>query len=358
MSVLLLLLLLVVVVVVVLEVVISVVVLVAVVAVVAVVEVVMSVLFLLMVVMVVVVVYVVMSVLLFLLMVEVVVVVVVVEVEVVVVVVVLLYFLCALLNASPTSDPLSILAKYIVRPARSPLDDRTENHIDYVIKSNKLLYYIYALEKDTIKKIIIDLTDKHNCLKNDGAVLEIIFILRIIRIFRIFHMMRHYKAMPILLESIRASRHELMMLSIFLLITMVIFATLMFFVESIGDVGGQNQFTNIPIGFWWSIVTMTTVGYGDITPRTLGGYFIGVLCAVWGVLLVALTIPVISGNFVLFYTHARTREQLVQQDRLRGHLCAHNGRPRDVVESQTEVEMTRPLINADIVSQNGSETKL
>ena len=186
-------------------------------------------------------------------------------------------------------------------------------------------------------------------------MLETIFILRIIRIFRIFHMVRNYKALTILLHSIRASRHELMMLSIFLLITMVVFATLVFYAESISELGKQGPFTNIPIGFWWSIVTMTTVGYGDITPATVGGCVIGALCAIWGVLLVALTIPVISSNFALFYMHARTREQLVQQDRLRGQLCARNGRPRDVTESQTEVEMTRPLIDAaDTVSSASS----
>ena len=55
---------------------------------------------------------------------------------------------------------------------------------------------------------------------------------------------------------------------------------------------------------------MTTVGYGDVYPHTAMGSVIGGLCAVWGVLLVALTIPVISNNFTLFYLHARTREDI------------------------------------------------
>ncbi|KAK2188534.1 hypothetical protein NP493_129g02003 [Ridgeia piscesae] len=230
-----------------------------------------------------------------------------------------------------------------------------------VFAPNKLLFFRSVMNMIDIAallplylQIILELTDKQNCLKNDRAVLETIFILRIIRIFRIFHMVRNYKALTILLHSIRASRHELMMLSIFLLITMVVFATLVFYAESISELGKQGPFTNIPIGFWWSIVTMTTVGYGDITPVTVGGCVIGALCAIWGVLLVALTIPVISSNFALFYMHARTREQLVQQDRLRGQLCARNGRPRDVTESQTEVEMTRPLIDADTASSASS----
>ena len=57
---------------------------------------------------------------------------------------------------------------------------------------------------------------------------------------------------------------------------------------------------------------MTTVGYGDLYPITPFGQCIGVVCAVWGVLLIALTIPVISNNFSIFYLHGRTREQLTK----------------------------------------------
>ena len=163
-------------------------------------------------------------------------------------------------------------------------------------------------------QIILDLTDTYNCLKNDRAVLETIFILRIIRIFRIFHLMKHYKALKILVHAIKASFQELMMLSIFLFIATLVFSTLIFYAERPIDYTmlTKSQFETIPIGFWWSIVTMTTVGYGDIHPTTAMGYFVGALCAVCGVLLVALTIPVISNNFALFYLHARTREEITK----------------------------------------------
>lgn len=55
---------------------------------------------------------------------------------------------------------------------------------------------------------------------------------------------------------------------------------------------------------------MTTVGYGDVYPSTPVGYIVGTACAVCGVLLVALTIPVISNNFTLFYRHVQSRDAL------------------------------------------------
>lgn len=160
-------------------------------------------------------------------------------------------------------------------------------------------------------QITLDIVDEHNCVKNSKAVIELIFVLRIVRIFRIFHLVRHYRALQILVQAISASIQELMMLFIFLLIGTLVFSTLIFYAERKGTFGNKDgQFENIPVGFWWSIITMTTVGYGDIYPVTPMGRFIGATCAVCGVLLVALTIPVISNNFALFYVHVRTRDNI------------------------------------------------
>ncbi|KAK6190113.1 hypothetical protein SNE40_002048 [Patella caerulea] len=102
-----------------------------------------------------------------------------------------------------------------------------------------------------------------------------------------------------MLYTLKASFNELMLMCVFLLIGMVVFASLMHFAE------GNEGYDNIPIGFWWSIVTMTTVGYGDMYPQTGFGYIIGSLCAIAGLLTIAFTVPIIVSNFVLYYTHVQ-----------------------------------------------------
>jgi hypothetical protein len=128
---------------------------------------------------------------------------------------------------------------------------------------------------------------------------SIFFVLRMLRLCRIFRLIRHVPGLWILLYTLKASFNELMLMFVFLLIGMVVFATLMHFAER------ENGFSNIPLGFWWSVVTMTTVGYGDMVPETAAGYVIGSCCAVAGLLMIAFTVPIIVSNFVLYYTHVQ-----------------------------------------------------
>lgn len=105
-----------------------------------------------------------------------------------------------------------------------------------------------------------------------------------------------------------------MLLVFFLVLGIVIFAALIFYAERI-QYNPDNDFTSIPVGLWWAIVTMTTVGYGDMAPKTYVGMFVGALCALLGVLTIALPVPVIVSNFALFYSHTQARSKLPKKRR-------------------------------------------
>ena len=80
----------------------------------------------------------------------------------------------------------------------------------------------------------------------------------IIRILRLFKLTRHSSGLKILLQTFRASAKELMLLVFFLVLGIVIFASLGYYAERI-QVNPTNDFSSIPLGLWWALVTMTTV---------------------------------------------------------------------------------------------------
>lgn len=140
---------------------------------------------------------------------------------------------------------------------------------------------------------------------------EILSFLRIVRIFRIFKLARHLSGLQILVHTLRASAKELVLLMVFLGLGVLISSSLVYYAERwVADEDDINYFQNIPIGFWWAVVTMTTVGYGDIVPKTWLGMIIGAVTAIIGVLTLALPVPVIVNNFALYYTHAQAQSKL------------------------------------------------
>ena len=137
---------------------------------------------------------------------------------------------------------------------------------------------------------------------SDTTPLSVLRVVRLVRVFRVFKLSRHSSGLQILGHTLRASLSELGMLIFFLVILIILFSSAIFYAESHTEGHRNATFSSIPDAFWYSIVTMTTVGYGDQTPVTLIGKLVGSLCAVTGVLTIALPVP------CLLYTSPSPRD--------------------------------------------------
>lgn len=102
-----------------------------------------------------------------------------------------------------------------------------------------------------------------------SASLSVIRILRLLRIFRILKLVEYSDDAGVLIETLIRSRRKILIFIVVLLTIAVIFGALMYAVE-----GAEHGFDSIPAGMYWAVVTMATVGYGDISPGTPAGRFL------------------------------------------------------------------------------------
>ena len=141
--------------------------------------------------------------------------------------------------------------------------------------------------------------------------LTVLCLLRVMRIFRIFHLNRFQNEVFHLLAALRASAIKILVFMLFMLVAAVILGTLMFSFES--EV--NPAFANILSGIYWAVVTITTVGYGDIAPVTPGGRFIAVLVMLLGYSIIAVPTGVVAGEVVNEYRKPKGKPRLTAAQR-------------------------------------------
>ena len=133
--------------------------------------------------------------------------------------------------------------------------------------------------------------------------LSVLRLLRLLRIFRILKIESFVEEGHILMDALKKSVVKILIFMLFVYITAVILGTMMYAVE-----GGRNEMmTSIPKGIYWAVVTLTTVGYGDITPQTPFGQFLSVIVMILGYSIIAVPTGIVAGETI--ESHKRHRKK-------------------------------------------------
>jgi voltage-gated potassium channel len=166
----------------------------------------------------------------------------------------------------------------------------TIEYIARIITVNKPIKYITSFYG------VIDLLStipKYLSLIFGGVhALAALRALRLLRVFRILKLARYLGASNNLVRAIKASRAKISVFLFAVIIVAIILGTIMYLIE-----GEENGFTNIPKSVYWCIVTLTTVGFGDIAPQTPLGQFIASLVMILGYGIIAVPTGIVSAEY-------------------------------------------------------------
>ena len=153
-------------------------------------------------------------------------------------------------------------------------------------------------------------------LFNEAAYLFIIRLLRVLRIFRVLKLVAYLQEANVLVRAIFQSRRKISVFFFVVLIFATIFGSMMYVVE-----GPDNGFTSIPRSIYWTIVTITTVGYGDITPQTPLGQIIASMAMLTGYSIIAVPTGILTAELA--------NEMRLERELTKCSNCGKRGHERD-----------------------------
>lgn len=166
-------------------------------------------------------------------------------------------------------------------------------------------------------------------------VLDVINLLKICVAGRLFRILQRQRATRVLLYTIRTSAFNMFMILELMALCAVFFGTAIFFLDA--------KFDTIFHGMWWALVTMATVGYGDIVPGSITGYAVAVICIFAGILLTSYTVPILVNDFLLYYSHA---DQLAWMRRVHNTATAKRKTDRRDLLAKRRMSRVRTLLKS------------
>lgn len=134
----------------------------------------------------------------------------------------------------------------------------------------------------------------------EASYLLVIRMLRVMRVFRVFKLLRHVEEARHLTNALRSSSRKILVFFFYVLILVCLFGSIIYLIE-----GPDNGFTSIPLSIYWAIITITTVGYGDIIPQTGLGKAIASITTLIGYSIIAIPTGIITAEISLGAIHTK-----------------------------------------------------
>lgn len=188
---------------------------------------------------------------------------------------------------SNTILTFDLILRFSISHQKKRFCRKPQNIIEFMIEI--LIFSFVSLEF---------LLDHEEAAKNSSYALSTLLqILYSLRVFRIFRLIESCSEMKMLKISLLKSKTEFLLFVTVLISFAFIFGSWIFWAELLNP----QTFPTIFTGIWWAIVTMTTVGYGDFSPKSTLGYFVGVFTSIFGLILLAMPIATIASNFSKIY---------------------------------------------------------
>jgi voltage-gated potassium channel len=149
--------------------------------------------------------------------------------------------------------------------------------------------------------------------------LIVIRIMRVLRIFRILKLFRYLGEANLLYTALLGARRKIFVFLFTVLTLIIIFGALMFIIE-----GPENGFDSIPASIYWAIVTITTVGYGDISPQTPVGQFVASLAMICGYAIIAVPTGIIGAELMHEFQRRDRKENSDQRECVNCKATGHD----------------------------------
>jgi voltage-gated potassium channel len=156
-----------------------------------------------------------------------------------------------------------------------------------VLKPSKYIFSFYG-----VIDLISVLPTYIELVLGISSYLSAVRAMRLLRVFRIFKLAKFLKESNSLMAALKASRAKITVFIFFVMMMVIVIGSIMYLIEG----GPNSDFTSIPRSIYWAIVTLTTVGYGDIAPVTATGQFLAALVMLMGYAVIAVPTGIVSAE--------------------------------------------------------------